>query len=123
MVRQFDPVSPLEGEVEVAKLGVKLACDFGFQQVILEGDFETVMKATQKWPQPVDWRIGSTVKEIHDACCHLLSMRAVHVYRGANEMAHHLARWIVTKYSLVGNSCSCEFFLDLSWLYAGTDPP
>lgn len=80
MVQKLDPVSPLEGEVETAKLGVKLACDQRFQQVILEGDSETVMKAIQSWPHPVDWRIDLAVKEIRDACCRLLSWRAVHVY-------------------------------------------
>lgn len=48
---------------------------------------------------------------------------ANHVLRGANEAAHHLTRWATTEFSLGGNSRNYEHFLNLPWLFVGTNPP
>lgn len=50
----MDPVSPLEGEAEAGHLRVMLACEQGYQRVILEGDSESIIKAINCWPQPID---------------------------------------------------------------------
>lgn len=47
----------------------------------------------------------------------------VHVCRDANEATHHLAHWAAAEISLGGISYSCEHSLDLSWVFAGIEPP
>lgn len=54
VVKCLDVVGPLDGEVEAVKLGVQLACDQGFPNVILEGDFKIVIKAIHTGPQILD---------------------------------------------------------------------
>lgn len=104
-------------------MGVELAYFHGFREVILEGDFEIVIKAIQLWPQKSNWRIHSLVQEIRAVCCRLQSWQAVHVYRGPNELVQDLARWAAAEFSSVCIPCSCEHSLNLSWLYASSDPP
>ena len=49
-ILKWDVVSPLIGEAEAAKLGVALVHQLGFRQIILESDFELVIKAIKMAP-------------------------------------------------------------------------
>lgn len=91
-VKRLDVVDPVEGEAEAVKLGVQLACDLGFENVIFEGDSEIVIMAINAWPYLSNWRIYSSVKEIHAACWGQKKWLAVHAVRNANELTHHFAR-------------------------------
>lgn len=105
MVKRLEAMSPLEGEMEATLLGVQMASSHGFQTVFLEGDSETVIKAIKNWPHPVDWRISKMGKELHYVSGRLQCLQVFHVYRDANDKAHHLARWAAAKILLVSNPC------------------
>ncbi|KAB1226835.1 hypothetical protein CJ030_MR1G012139 [Morella rubra] len=119
---KIEVLQPLEGEALATKLGVEFVQQMGFKDAILEGDSELVMKAINRFPACSEWRIHHIVLDIVDVCRQMKSWKALHVPRGANEVVHHLARWAAAEFSLGGNPRSCEHFLDLPWMYAGTDP-
>ncbi|KAB1221445.1 hypothetical protein CJ030_MR2G013169 [Morella rubra] len=49
-VKQIDAVEPLIDEAHAAKMGTELATHMGFRDIILEGDYELVIKAIRAWP-------------------------------------------------------------------------
>lgn len=114
VVKQIEALEPVVGDAYAAKLGMELAEEKGFRVVLLEGDFELVIKAIQAWPQSSEWGIHPTVFESHDIGQRFLSWQADHVYRGANVLMHYLARWAAIKFSLVDNLRCSELSLDLS---------
>ncbi|KAB1225868.1 hypothetical protein CJ030_MR1G027861 [Morella rubra] len=117
-VHMLDSVTPLEGEVEAANLGVKLAHEHGFQKVILEGDFAIVIKAINSWPHTVDWSIASSVKEIYEDSCQLLNWKyavveelagigaTVHTCsRNEDDLNHCLQEWKTKGLRVTGSVC------------------
>lgn len=121
---KIDAVKPLEGEAAAAKLGIEFAWQMGYRDILLEGDSELMIKAIQNFPHCMEWRIHATVQEIVEFGRKMHSCKAIHVRRGANEIMHHFARWAAAEFSLIsGISRNCEHFLDLPWLYAGTESP
>ncbi|KAB1216079.1 Carbonic anhydrase, chloroplastic [Morella rubra] len=95
-MQKIDVVDSLEGDAAVAKLGLELVRCQGFREIS-------------------EWRIHTLVQQIQDLGSRLQSCKAIHVYRGASSMVHHLAHWAAVEYSSVGISYSCEHSLDLSW--------
>lgn len=92
-MQKIDLVDSLEGDAVVAKLGLELVRCQGFREVLLEGDSEIVINAIRCWPQISEWRIHTLVQQVQELGSRLQSCKAIHVYRGASSMVHHLARW------------------------------
>lgn len=122
-VDNIDAVTPLVGEAEAANMGVDLAHQEGFTQIILEGESEVVIKAIQQFPQQTDWWINHMVLEILTSLRLMQFWKVSHIRRSANKVLHQLARWAATEIISGGNLCTYERFPELDWLYAGTDPP
>lgn len=105
------------------KMGVDLAVRLGYQNVILEGDSETVISAFNHFPATTDWRIQAIVTETFPSLRQLQTWCFSHVKRDANFTVHQLARWAATELISGDNLCNVKHFLDLSLLYKGIDPP
>lgn len=60
-------VKPVVGEAEAAKMGVHLAIQHGFRNIILEGDSELVTAALQHHPQITNWKIQPLMVDIHSS--------------------------------------------------------
>lgn len=78
-----------------------------------------VIQAIKNLPKRLERRTHEEVVEIHQ----LLKVKASHVHRGANMLAHQVAIWVPSKFSTAGNPHFSENVSVLSWLYAGTEPP
>lgn len=70
---KIEAVQSLEDEAMVAKLGVEFAKQMGFNEVILQGDSELVIKAINSYFVCTKWRIHHTIQEVVDVCCKLKS--------------------------------------------------
>lgn len=91
-VKKIDGICPLKGEMQAAMLGLEEAYRRGIENIILERDSETVIKAIQCYPKRVEWRIHDEVGGMLQLFKHCRNWNVNHVPRDANSLAHHLAR-------------------------------
>ncbi|KAB1220323.1 hypothetical protein CJ030_MR3G019069 [Morella rubra] len=108
-VNQTQVDEPLKGEAFAAPTGVDEAIRRGFKDIIVEGDSLQLIDSLRKFPARVDWRIFSRVNDIVRSLSRLDSFSFQFVNRGANEEAHHLARWAISVIMSGGHSNIFDF--------------
>jgi hypothetical protein len=88
--------SALYGDVTAALLTARLKVLLGLSSFLLEGDSFNVTMTLQHPAITTDWRIASTISNIHSTIPPIVSWKASHVNRSANFCNHHVANWIAT---------------------------
>jgi hypothetical protein len=81
------------GEATAALLTARLAVLLELSSFILEGDLLNVTMALQHLAIITDWRIASTIFNIHSTIPPTASWKANHVNQNANFCAYHVTNW------------------------------
>ena len=84
--------SSKEGEVLKCRKSLEFAIDAGFREIVLEGDNATVIKSLMS-PRVNRSRLGHIYKDIYTLATSFRSLIVSCVKRGANIVAHSLARF------------------------------
>lgn len=100
--------SSKEGEVLACRKALEFAIDFGFREIVLEGDNATVMKSLMS-PQVNMSRLGHIYEDICILATGFRSQTISCFRRGANGVAHSLA-WFAAQ-------------LDSKIIWLGDSPP
>ncbi|KAB1228236.1 hypothetical protein CJ030_MR7G005006 [Morella rubra] len=121
-VEKLDTEFPEDGEICAAYIGLLEAQRCGCRSIIVEGDSHLAIDAIRKYPEQLNWQsVGRIGDIVHLASAFDLCSFSF-VFRGANEEAHHLARWAASRFLSGGHPDVHEHFPALYWVYAGTDP-
>nr|XP_021852026.1 uncharacterized protein LOC110791585 [Spinacia oleracea] len=85
--------SPLVAESKAALFGLKKARQYGFQDVILESDSETVVSRMSKNSFGFSL-VDNVLEDISSYSCNFNFVSWSHVRRDGNSVAHHLAKLV-----------------------------
>lgn len=84
-------VEPVVGEAEAALLGVHLALQQSYPNIILESDSEIIVSAIKQHLRVTPWKIQPLVLNIHNSFRQFQQFYCRHIRRGANKAVHQLA--------------------------------
>ena len=79
-------------KVLVCRKALEFAVDAGFREIVLEGDNAIVMKSLMS-PRVNRSKLGHIYEDIHTLATSYRSLTVSYVKRGANAVAHSLARF------------------------------
>ena len=92
LARGLYVASSEEGKVLACRKALEFAIDAGFREIVLEGDNATIMKSLMS-PRVNRSRLGHIYEDIHTLATSFRSLTVSCVKRGANVVAHSLARF------------------------------
>ena len=85
------PATVIEVETLAARRAVEFALELGFENIVLEGDFDVLNKLLNNCSRSLA-PFGHIINDIMFLASHFTCFRATHIRRHCNKVAHLLAR-------------------------------
>ncbi|KAB1213710.1 hypothetical protein CJ030_MR5G004853 [Morella rubra] len=110
--KRLPPGTPLVGEARAALFAVQEACLLSYPLVVFQGDNLQVCRTLSQADFSPDWSIDPIICDIQALLEAHASWSFSHVRRGANLLAHNVAKWAVNE-NLDGSIPPCCIPFDI----------